>query len=97
MADSPADRASAQPKKRIDNRRLAQIIVAAVAFVYGVTFVVLNHSKVRIHFIFFTVTTQVWVGLLVCLVAGALLGQALGSTYRRRRSTKAGDSTGPVP
>jgi uncharacterized integral membrane protein len=63
-----------------------RIVVAAVALIYGVIFIALNRDKVRIHFLFFTVTSRLWVGLLVCLILGAVLGQALGGSYRKRRS-----------
>jgi len=79
---------STSSRKRMSNRKLMRIVVATVALVYGVVFIVLNRSKVRIHFVFFTVTSRLWVGLLICLVLGAILGQALGGSYRRRQSAK---------
>jgi len=88
MADSRPGR------KRIGNRRLVRLIVAGLALIYGVLFVVLNRGKVRIHFVFFTVSSRLWVGLVVCLVLGALLGQALGGSYRRRQSAR---TKGPAP
>ena len=62
---------------------MTRLVVGAVALIYGIIFIVLNTGRVRIHFVFLTVTTHLWVGLLVCLAAGALLGQAIG-TYRKR-------------
>jgi len=66
-----------------DGPNWARIIVAALALIYAVIFILLNRAKVRVHFLFFTVSTHLWVGFVVCLVLGALLGQALG-LYRRR-------------
>jgi uncharacterized integral membrane protein len=79
---------SSAPKrsKRKDGLPWVRIIVAAVCLVYGITFVSLNSRTVRIHFVFFTVSTYLWVGFLVCLVLGALLGQAFGAW--RKRSAK---------
>ncbi len=63
-----------------------RIIIAAVCLIYGIIFISLNSKTVRIHFGFITVSTWLWVGFLLCLVLGALLGQAFG--LWRRRSTK---------
>jgi uncharacterized integral membrane protein len=67
--------------------------VVAVAVIYAIVFISLNRTRVRIHFVFFTVTTRLWVGFLVCVALGALLGHAVG-VYRRRRSTRQGGPTG---
>jgi uncharacterized integral membrane protein len=66
-----------------DGPNWTRIAIAALALIYGILFIVLNKTKVRVHFVFFSVNTRLWVGFLVCVVLGALLGQALGS-YRRR-------------
>ncbi len=65
-----------------------RIVLAAVGVIYAIIFIVLNRTKVRIHFVFFTVSSRLWVGFLVCLALGALLGHGFG-VYRRRRSTRA--------
>jgi uncharacterized integral membrane protein len=62
---------------------VTRLAIGAVALIYAIIFIALNTSRVRIHFVFFTVTTPLWVGLLLCLVVGALLGQGIG-VYRRR-------------
>jgi uncharacterized integral membrane protein len=66
--------------------------VAALVLIYAVIFIALNRTKVRTHFVFFTVTSRLWVSFLVCLILGALLGQGLG-VYRRRRSAKSDHPT----
>jgi uncharacterized integral membrane protein len=66
-----------------DGPNWARIIIAAAALIYGIVFILLNRAKVRVHFVFFTVTTHLWVGFVVCVVLGALLGQSIGA-YRRR-------------
>jgi uncharacterized integral membrane protein len=89
MSDSTPNQPShksSQSTRRWNDPRTMRIVVAAVALIYGVIFISLNRSKVRIHFLFFTVTSRLWVGLLVCLILGAVLGQALGGSYRKRRS-----------
>src|SRR5262249_6994116 len=78
----------------INRARLTQIIVAAVVLIYAIIFIALNRSRVRIHFLFFRVTSRLWVALLVCLVLGAVLGQVLGR-YRRKQSGKASRSGTP--
>ncbi len=74
------------------NRRITRLVIGALALIYGIIFVTLNRAKVRIHFLFFTVTTRLWVGFLVSLAIGALLTQAL-LAYRRRvvRSQHSGE------
>lgn len=66
-----------------DGPNWVRIVVAVLALIYAVIFILLNRGKVRVHFLFFTVSTHLWVGFVVCLVLGALLGQGLG-LYRRR-------------
>jgi lipopolysaccharide assembly protein A len=61
-----------------------RLIIAVVALVLAVVFVVQNTQRVRIHFVFFTVSSRLWIGFIVCLVLGALLGQVLGLLRRRR-------------
>jgi uncharacterized integral membrane protein len=63
------------------------MLVAGAAVIYAVIFISLNRTKVHIHFVFFSVSSRLWVGFLVCLALGALLGQAVG-VYRRRRATR---------
>jgi uncharacterized integral membrane protein len=70
--------------------------VAAVALIYGVIFVLLNRGKVKIHFLFFTLTSRLWVGFLVCIALGALLGQVVGLYRRRHRTPEGPGGGGPV-
>jgi uncharacterized integral membrane protein len=51
-------------------------------------FVVQNSERVETTFLVFSVTTRLWVGLVVALVAGAILGQALEAVWRRRRRAR---------
>ncbi len=67
-------------RERVSSR----MVIAAVALVFGVLFVLLNDQRVRIHFVFFTVSSRLWIGFLVCLVTGGLLGQGLGMLRHRR-------------
>jgi uncharacterized integral membrane protein len=83
MADDPAKSKTPPEVRKLGGIPVTRLAIGGVALIYAIIFVVLNTSKVRIHFVFFTVTTHLWVGLLVCLAIGALLGQALG-TYRKR-------------
>jgi uncharacterized integral membrane protein len=81
----------------VNRPRLTRILIGAVALIYGIIFIALNRGRVRIHFVFFTVTSRLWVGFLVCVALGALLGQAFG-VYRRRSSRShrsSGEGTSP--
>lgn len=73
-------------------------IVALVALVLAVIFIAQNNQKVRIHFVFFTAHSRLWVGFLVSIVFGVLVGQVFFS-FRRKRGEQApnGDlSSGPT-
>jgi uncharacterized integral membrane protein len=72
-----------------DTRMVVRLVVAVVAVVLAVLFIVQNNDKVETSFIFFDVTARVWVGLLVALVLGALLGQAVEALWERRKKRRA--------
>jgi lipopolysaccharide assembly protein A len=71
-------------RSRLREMVSGRLIIAVVALVLAVVFVVQNTQRVRIHFVFFTVSSRLWIGFIVCLVLGALLGQVLGLLRRRR-------------
>jgi uncharacterized integral membrane protein len=56
--------------------------------VYVILFIVLNSTSVKIDFVFFSVRSQLWVGFLVCLVLGGVLGGAF-SAYRKKNAKSA--------
>ena len=88
--------ASSQPPRSgrgLRGRRLTRLILGAIVLIYAVIFIVLNRGKVKIHFLFFTLTSRLWVGFLVCIALGALLGQVVG-LYRRRHRTPEGPGAG---
>ena len=87
VADSAASSGPRQSGRRLSGRRLTQLILAVLVLIYAIIFVALNRGKVKIHFVFFTVTSRLWVGFLVCVALGVLLGQIVG-VYRRKRSAK---------
>jgi uncharacterized integral membrane protein len=72
-----------------DRRLIMRLLVAAAVVVLAVLFVVQNNDRVGMSFVFFTVTTRLWVGLLVALVLGALLGQAAEALWARRKRRRA--------
>jgi uncharacterized integral membrane protein len=66
-----------------------RLVVGAAVVILAILFVVQNNDKVEMSFVFFTVTTRLWVGLVVALVLGALLGQAVEVLWARRKKRKA--------
>jgi uncharacterized integral membrane protein len=72
-----------------DRRLITRLVVAAAVVILAILFVVQNNDRVEMSFVFFTVTTRLWVGLLVALVLGALLGQAVEVLWARRKRRKA--------
>ena len=72
-----------------DLRLITRLLVAAVVVVLAILFVAQNSDRVETSFVFFDVTTRLWVGLLVALVLGALLGQAVEVLWARRKKRRA--------
>ncbi|MFO7279207.1 MAG: LapA family protein [Thermoanaerobacterales bacterium] len=73
------------PQRTTDRRRAVRLALAGVAIVVAVLLVVQNNDRIELNFLVFEVTTRLWVGLLVTLVLGALLGQAAEALWARRR------------
>ncbi|MGH9191012.1 MAG: hypothetical protein ACRDZ0_00870 [Acidimicrobiales bacterium] len=84
-SDVPLEQSSDGP----DLRLIARLLVAAAAVVLAILFVMQNSDRVEMSFVFFDVTSRLWVGLLVALVLGALLGQAAEALWERRKKRKA--------
>ncbi|HEX6420397.1 MAG TPA: LapA family protein [Acidimicrobiales bacterium] len=86
MAIGPEPAGAADhPRAGGDRRRAVRLAVAGLAVVLAVIFIAQNNDTVEFTFLAFEVTTRVWVGMLVTLVLGALLGQAVEALYGRRR------------
>ena len=64
MADAQSSSRNLRFFKGSDGANWGRIAIAALALLYGILFIVLNRGKVRVHFVFFTVTTHLWVGFL---------------------------------
>jgi uncharacterized integral membrane protein len=84
-SDGPLEESSDGP----DRRLITRLVVGVVVVVLAILFVVQNNDRVQTSFVFFDVTTRLWVGLLVALVLGALLGQAVEVLWARRKERKA--------
>jgi uncharacterized integral membrane protein len=91
MADPTASSQPPRSGRGLRGRRLTRLILAAIVLIYAVIFIVLNRGKVKIHFVGFTVTSRLWVGFLVCVGLGMVLGLAIGA-YRRKHHAQAGGS-----
>lgn len=61
---------------------LIAFVVIAVA---TVVFIVQNSDRAKVRFLFFSVTTRLWAGILVALVIGALLDRLLSMWWHRRK------------
>jgi uncharacterized integral membrane protein len=83
-SDGPLEESSDGP----DRRLITRLVVGVVVVVLAILFVVQNNDRVQTSFVFFDVTTRLWVGLLVALVLGALLGQAVEVLWARRKKRK---------
>jgi uncharacterized integral membrane protein len=63
----------------------SRLIVVGVALVVALVFIFQNSERVETTFLVFNVTTRLWVGLLVAVLVGAILGQAAQAAWNRRR------------
>jgi uncharacterized integral membrane protein len=69
----------------VDKGRAVRLAVAGIAIVLAVVFMAQNNQRVETTFIFFDVTTRLWVSLLIAIVLGAILGQAVELLWERRK------------
>jgi uncharacterized integral membrane protein len=69
----------------VDKRRAVRLLVAGVSIVLAVLFMAQNNQQVELEFLVFSVSTPLWVGMLVTLLLGALLGQAVAMLWARRK------------
>jgi uncharacterized integral membrane protein len=70
---------------RTDVRRAGRLAVLGLVVVIAAVFIAQNNDRVELHFLVFEVNARVWVGMLVTLLLGAVLGQAAEVLWRRRR------------
>ncbi|HLM63708.1 MAG TPA: hypothetical protein VK306_05385 [Acidimicrobiales bacterium] len=75
----------------VDKRQLTRLVVAGVALLAAAIFILQNNERVETTFLVFSVRTRLWVGLVVALLLGALLGQAVEAVVNRRRRRAADD------
>lgn len=86
---SHGDAPGATGREGADRRQLTRLVVAGVALLVGVIFVVQNSDRVEMTFLVFEVTARLWVGLLFALLLGAVLGQAVEAAWNRWRRRRA--------
>jgi uncharacterized integral membrane protein len=84
-SDVPLDESS----DGLDRRLVTRVVIGVVVVILAILFVVQNSDRVQTTFVFFDVTTRLWVGLVVALVLGALLGQVVEALWDRRKRRKA--------
>jgi uncharacterized integral membrane protein len=66
-------------------RRAGRLALLGIVIVVAAVFIAQNNDRVELDFLMFGVRTRVWVGMLVTLLLGAVLGQAVEVLWRRRR------------
>jgi uncharacterized integral membrane protein len=74
-----------------DRRRTSRLLAAGVVILVAVVFMSQNNDKVELNFLMLSIETRLWVGLLITLVLGAVLGQVAESLWDRRQRRRAGD------
>ncbi len=88
-AGTPAPKSSGPPRRKRDTRELVRIIVAVVALVLLIAFVIDNSATVRVGFVFFSARVSlIWV-LLIAAFLGALVDRLVILLGERRRKRTA--------
>jgi uncharacterized integral membrane protein len=73
---------------RADARRAGRLAVLGLVVVIAAVVIAQNNDRVELRFLVFEASTRVWVGMLVTLLLGAVLGQAAEVLWRRRRRSE---------
>jgi uncharacterized integral membrane protein len=94
MADSPDEQpdGSGWVERKEGGQRdvaTARLAVAGVALAAAIVFVVQNSTHVETNFLFLDFNARLWVVILVSVLLGAGLGQAVGLLRRRRKKVDA--------
>jgi uncharacterized integral membrane protein len=63
----------------------SRLILFGIIAVASIIFIAQNREEVTIHFLFIDVSSRVWIGFLICLALGALLGALITRWWRRRQ------------
>ena len=82
MYEPNDDRQGEAPRERVISPTLIGLLVVAVL---AIVFIVQNTEENEITFLFWEVTTSVWVAIALALGLGVLLGQLLAALRRRGR------------
>lgn len=73
---------------KTDKARAVRFAVAGIAVLVAVVFMAQNNERVELNFLVFTVSTRLWVGMLVTLLLGAVLGQGVEVLWARRKARR---------
>jgi uncharacterized integral membrane protein len=65
-----------------------RLIIAGLSLLAVLLFIVQNSNRVRTEFLIFDFKPRLWVVIVVSVLLGALLGQAVGLLRRRRRKVQ---------
>lgn len=76
------------PPKQEGRRDIApRVAVALLALAAAIVFVAQNSNRVETTFLFFEGSARLWIVIVVSLLLGGALGQAVGLMHRRRKKT----------
>jgi uncharacterized integral membrane protein len=95
VTSTKAGTSSKRAPRNWNKKTWARIVIAVVVVVYVILFIVLNSTTVKIDFVFFSVRSQLWVGFLVCLALGGVLGWAFAAYRKHSAKATAAPSAPP--
>jgi len=98
MAMNPDDRPSSGSWSSLDDETVTSarkvdrdvrtwVIIAGVALLAAVIFVVQNSNEVEMDFLIFGGSQPLWLVIVLSMVLGALFGQAIGLVRGRRKKS----------
>jgi uncharacterized integral membrane protein len=73
--------------RKVDRDVRTWVIIAGVALLAAIVFVVQNSNKVDMDFLFFGGSQPLWLVIVLSMVLGALFGQAIGLVRGRRKKS----------
>lgn len=73
--------------RKVDRDIRGWVIVAGLALLAAVIFVVQNSNKVEMDFLFFGGSQPLWLVIVLSMVLGALFGQGIGLVRGRRKKS----------
>jgi uncharacterized integral membrane protein len=88
LGGDSSDLQAGSSESRPDQQRARRLLIIGVVIVVAVIFMAQNNDRVELNFLFVSIDARLWVGLLLTLLLGAVLGQVAERLWERRKRAK---------